>query len=117
MHTIINPEPDLWTVGYGEGRDWTPLKDFDDEDEAIEYAAYLNGAPRPSDTDDTAIGPLPGDDVQIVFLSGDVTYGTIVEPPKSGAGPCVIHRRIDGRIAYAYNYALIIPEDDEDTEQ
>lgn len=44
-------EPGLWTVGAEDssGR-WHPASDHGDQAEALQEAAYLNGAPRPEPT-------------------------------------------------------------------
>lgn len=50
MYHYVQSEPGLWTVGTGTpasmgGKDWNPVSDHGDEQEAAERVRYLNGGP------------------------------------------------------------------------
>lgn len=48
MHTVVQSEPGLWTVGYYQpDGSWCAMSDHNDKLEAHEYAARLNGAGTP----------------------------------------------------------------------
>jgi hypothetical protein len=49
MHAIRKSEDGLWTVGFWEYTrcDWNPIRDFNDEREALEMVSFLNGGEMP----------------------------------------------------------------------
>jgi hypothetical protein len=59
-------EPQLWTVGHGEGKDWTTDSDHDSQDSAARRVAYLNGG-RPSLLSE--VQPLLAEIIELSALS------------------------------------------------
>ena len=43
MYHYVQSEPGLWTVGHGEGKNWTSDSDHERREAAAKRVAYLNG--------------------------------------------------------------------------
>ena len=43
MWHYVKTEPNLWTVGFGEGENWTTDSDHDSKESAANRVAFLNG--------------------------------------------------------------------------